>query len=223
MTIMTEKEQLEEYNNQFPIFDYFEFDIRPFINIVRFKSDELIFMEGEEPEFLYYLFSGRAKLFLSHKNGRVSLINFIEGPCFIGEMELIEAQKYANGVKAMTLCTCFRIKTRECKHLILNDKKFLNQLCMLLAQKAIGNTYHYSRNQSYPLNVRLAEFILLTSYGGYYKEKHTEVAEFLGVTYRHLLFVLAEFVNNGLLKRTNRGYLITDVESLKNLANGSKE
>jgi CRP-like cAMP-binding protein len=223
MMIITEIGQLEVYNNQFPIFDYFEFDIRPFINIVRFESDELIFMEGEEPKFLYYLFSGRAKLFLSHENGRVSLINFLEGPCFIGEMELIEAQKYANGVKAITECTCFRIKISRCKDLILKDKKFLKHLCRLLAQKAIGNTYHYSRNQSYPLNVRLAEFLLLTSYGGYYKEKHTEVAEFLGVTYRHLLFVIAEYVKSGVLKRTNKGYLITDVDSLKNLANGGKE
>ena len=49
------------------------------------------------------------------------------------------------------------------------------------------------------------------------------LAEFPGVTYRHLLFVLAEYVKSGLLKRTTRGYLIIEVERLKVLASGSKD
>lgn len=37
-----------------------------------------------------------------------------------------------------------------------------------------------------------------------YREKHTEVSEFLGVTYRHLLYVLADFVKRGYLKKQNK-------------------
>jgi len=51
-----------------------------------------------------YLLSGRAKLFLSHENGRISLINFLNAPCFIGEMELLgahEATKRGNTKKPL--------------------------------------------------------------------------------------------------------------------------
>ena len=51
-----------------------------------------------------------------------------------------------------------------------------------------------------------------------YREKHTEVSEYLGVTYRHLLYVLADFVKKGFLKKTPQGYEITDMNALQKLA-----
>ena len=220
MKILHNSDRLNEYYNHFPLPDFFSFDIQPYTSVVEFESEEDILKEGEYPDYLYYLIDGRAKLFLSHSNGKISLINFLNAPCFIGEMELLETQKMANGVKAITKCTCFAIHTYQCKNMILNDTKFLRYLCRFLSQKAIGNTYNYSQNQSYPLEVRLAKFILSTSYNGVYREKHTEVSEFLGVTYRHLLYVVASFVKRGYLRKTKYGYYIQDTDALREIAAG---
>ena len=211
MKKIVQQNLIDEYYNHFPLTDYFNFDIRPYVSIVQFESDEVIMQEGTAPAHLYYLINGRAKLFLSHENGCISLINFLNAPCFIGEMELIGAQNTSNGITAITECTCYAINISSCKHKILEDIRFLRHLCLFLSQKAIGNTYNYSRNQSYPLDVRLANFILLTSQNGYYREKHTESSEFLGVTYRHLLYVLADFVKRGILTKTNSGYYISNL------------
>ncbi|NLL75811.1 MAG: transcriptional regulator YeiL [Clostridiales bacterium] len=210
---------VEEYYNHFPLTDFFNFDITPYASVVQFESGEMIMQEGTAPAYLYYLINGRAKLLLSHDNGRMSLINFLNAPCFIGEMELIGAQNMSNGVTAITICTCYAININSSRNKILKDVKFLSHLCLFLGQKAIGNTYNYSRNQSYPLDVRLANFILLTAQNGHYREKHTESSEFLGVTYRHLLYVLADFVKRGILIKTNSGYYINDVTYLQKLAN----
>lgn len=203
----------------FPLADFFEFDIRPFTTTVTFESGEHLLEEGSMPEYLYYLVEGRAKLFLSHENGRISLINFLHAPCFIGEMELLGAQDAANGITAVTRCTCYAIDISACKEQLLNDRTFLRHLCLFLSKKAIGNTYNYSRNQSYPLKVRFADFILMTAQNGLYREKHTEAAEFLGVTYRHLLFILADFVKQGVLEKTRQGYAIKDEDFLHKCAN----
>lgn len=64
---------------------------------------------------------------------------------------------------------------------------------------------------------RLAAFILETSVNGYYREPHTEVADYLGVTYRHLLYVLAGFVKEGKLQKTESGYRIADSDGLREL------
>lgn len=210
--------QVEECYNHFPLEDYFDFDIRPFTRIIQFETDELILREGEEPNHLFYLIDGRAKLFLTHDNGRISLVNFISAPCFIGEMELLDAQRFANGVKAITVCTCFAIQSKLCREQILQDTRFLRNLCVFLGKKAISNTDNYARNQSYPLDVRLAFFILNTSNNGYYRERHTEVAEYLGVTYRHLLYVLADFVKKGVVKKTPQGYHIENIKTLREIA-----
>lgn len=218
MQEITKPSLTQKYYQEFPLTDYFGFDILPFTSVVRFDSDEKIFKEGFEANYLYYLIKGKAKLFLSHENGRTSLINFIDAPCFIGEMELVGAQNKASGVTAITSCICYRIEINSCKEQLLNDTKFLRYLCLFLGKKAIGNTYNYSLNQSYSLDIRLANFILLTETNGYYREKHTEASEYLGVTYRHLLYVLADFVKKGILTKSEKGYLIADRNTLKQLA-----
>lgn len=197
--------------------DFFEMDIRPYILLKEFEPDEFIIREGERPTYLYYLLEGRAKLFISQENGSISLINFIEAPCFIGEMELLDENRLPQGVKAISTCRCYQIDISECRERILRDAKFLRYLCRFLSAKATQNTHNYMRNQSYSLKIRLAEFILKMSVNGYYREPHTETAEFLGVTYRHLLYVLAQFVKEGILEKTKQGYEVKKPEALRGL------
>ncbi|MFT5874853.1 MAG: CRP/FNR family putative post-exponential-phase nitrogen-starvation transcriptional regulator [Clostridium sp.] len=205
------------YIKKFPINDIFSFDMLPYLHLVQFNIGEFILNEGSTSEYLYYLIDGKAKLYLTHKNGKVSIINFIESPCFIGEMELIGTQAESNGVQALTICHCFAISVIDCKDKLLNDIKFLKYLCIFLSNKAINNTSNYTKNQSYPLENRLAAFILLTSNNLLYTEKHTETSEFLGVSYRHLLYVLADFCKTGILHKEDCGYKIINLSSLNKL------
>ena len=73
-------------------------------------------------------------------------------------------------------------------------------------------------NLCYSLETRLANFILTTSHNGIYREKHTEVAEYLGVTYRHLLYVIAKFVKQGILEKSKQGYFIQNENLLREIA-----
>ena len=98
--------------------DIFEMDISPYVSTKEFAPDEFIIREGERPLYLYYLVEGRAKLFLTQESGKISLINFIEAPCFIGGKELLQ------------------------------DAKFLRYLCTFLSEKATQNTNNYMRNLS---------------------------------------------------------------------------
>lgn len=216
--IRLDKKQMEDYMKQFPFPDIFSFDITPYIGVVCFEADEMVMCEGEKPAALYFLTEGRAKLFLTHENGSISLINFLDAPCFLGEMELLDTEREANGVKAITACTCYAIDTSKCRRQLLNDSTFLRYLCVFLSDKATQNTNHYSKNQSYPLSARLAKFILDMSYKGCYRERHTEAAEFLGVSYRHLLYVIADFVKKGILSKTEQGYHIENEDELKKVA-----
>jgi len=160
---------------------------------------------------------------MSHKNGTVDLINYLKSPCFIGEMELFDSVRPAKGVVALTVCECFCIDVTACKDRLLNDVTFLQNVCRLLSEKNSGDIKNYSRNQAYPLKVKLASFILMTEHKGLYREKHTEASGYLGVTYRHLLYVIAEFVKEGILKKSSAGYRIIDRQKLTELAAWSEE
>ena len=202
----------EEAKN--PLQHIFSFDVSPYTSSKDFEPGDISTNEDEKIQYLFYLVEGKAKLFVSHENGKTSLINFMEAPCLIGEMELLDCTKKTELVKAISKCRCYQIQLSECRHQILQDKKFLLYLCTFLSNKAIQNTHKYVLNQSYPLRVRLASFIIETSINGYYREPHTEAADFLGVTYRHLLFVFAQFVKEGILEKTTQGYHIVNTKKL---------
>lgn len=146
MTILQEHPLSETDYQQSPLPEYFGFNIRCYTDIIQFDSEEAILHEGGKPGFLYYLREGRAKLFLSHGNGRISLINFLNDPCFIGEMELIGAQDAANGVTAITPCICYAIRINECRDRILNDVVFLRHICLFLSKKAMKHSQLFQKS-----------------------------------------------------------------------------
>lgn len=206
------------YINKYPISQYFSFDITPFIHVYEFEKGEFIFQEQSYPEALYYMVEGKAKLYITHKNGKISLIEFLTSPTFMGEIELLNEARYSKGIQTVTQTICLAIHFRDVKDKLLADPVFLKMICLFLSSKTTKITARYTQNQAYPLENRLASFILLTSDNDYYKEKHTEVCEYLGVSYRHLLFVLAKFTEAGYLTKQNRGYILNDRKTLEQLA-----
>lgn len=197
----------------------FSFDTKPYIKLIHFSVDDEITVEGEVPEHLFYLVSGQAKLFITLPNGKRTLIDFFNAPCFIGEMELLGVHTHSRSVQALVPCVCLALPLNLCRKQLLNDARFLRKLSLYLGNKNMRNVASLAETKTYPLTNRLASFILLAAPNGHYKEMHGNAAEYLGVSYRHLLFVLADFVQKGYLEKTNKGYQVVDKDGLVKLAN----
>ena len=198
--------------------EHFSFDVRADTALFQAEAGEYIIREGIMPEYLFYLCQGRVKLCTTMENGQVRLIDFFQAPCFIGEMELISADGEVRAVQALEPCRCLALPLARHRERLLRDPRFLLELCRLLAEKNRRNVIAFTRNQSFPLGNRLASFILLTAEGDIYRQPHTQAAEYLGVSYRHLLYVLADFVKRGYLQKEGRSYRIADRSALERLS-----
>ncbi|MBE8451770.1 transcriptional regulator YeiL [Escherichia coli] len=198
--------------------DCFSTDVSADTRLFHFLARDYIVQEGQQPSWLFYLTRGRARLYVTLANGRVSLIDFFAAPCFIGEIELIDKDHEPRAVQAIEECWCLALPMKHYRPLLLNDTLFLRKLCVTLSHKNYRNIVSLTQNQSFPLVNRLAAFILLSQEGDLYHEKHTQAAEYLGVSYRHLLYVLAQFINDGLLIKSKKGYLIKNRKQLSGLA-----
>ena len=130
----------------------------------------------------------------------------------------VEFYSEPRAVQAIEECWCLALPMKHYRPLLLNDTLFLRKLCVTLSHKNYRNIVSLTQNQSFPLVNRLAAFILLSQEGDLYHEKHTQAAEYLGVSYRHLLYVLAQFINDGLLIKSKKGYLIKNRKQLSGLA-----
>jgi CRP-like cAMP-binding protein len=161
---------------------------------------------------------GKAKIYVTHQNGKVSLINFINANDYIGEMELLNDVYYTKGIQASTKTICFAIPFHRYRQQLLDDAKFLRELTKFLSVKATLMAAKYSQSLAFPLENRLADFILQTADEGIYKEKHVTVCDYLGVSYRHLLHVLTQFCDKNYLQKDGRNYQIKQYHSLCELA-----
>ncbi len=70
---------------------------------------------------------------------------------------------------------------------------------------------------NYSLEKRLASFILKYQQNGLYNIPHTDVSEYMNVSYRHVLHVIKHFCETGILERENgkgKGYRVIDLHKL---------
>lgn len=192
--------------------------VAQYARLFMFSPADAIAEQGVAPEFLYYMASGRAKLYVTMANGKTALIDFFSAPCFIGEMELIGVQQEPCSVRAIERCVCLALPVAACGKALLQDAVFLRHICLYLGNKNAKNIRSFTKNQAYALKNRLAAFALMTSANGHYDEKHAHAADYLGVSYRHLLYVLADFVDKGILQKEQGGYRIADEQALLALA-----
>lgn len=211
-----EKKRL--YLEKYSIAHLFSFPVEEFIEVHAYKRDEWIIQEGMRPDYLFYVIEGKAKIYVTHQNGKVSLINFINANEYIGEMELLNDVYYTKGIQASTKTVCIALPFYRYRSQLLEDAKFLRELTRFLSGKATFMAAKYSQSLAFPLENRLADFILQTADEGIYKEKHVTVCDYLGVSYRHLLHVLTQFCEKGYLQKVGRNYQIKQYGSLNELA-----
>lgn len=196
----------------------FSLQDKEFIEVHEYERDDWIIKEGMRPDFLFYIMEGKAKIYVTHQNGKVSLINFINANDYIGEMELLNDVYYTKGIQASKKTICIALPFYRYRTHLLNDAKFLRELTKFLSAKATLMAVKYSQSLAFPLENRLAYFILQTADEGIYNEKHVTVCDYLGVSYRHLLHVLTQFCDKDYLQKEGRNYVIKQYHSLYDLA-----
>lgn len=207
------KTLLEEYNHALKnkgIFEYKDIfkNIYNEMQVEEFSPKEKIIFFNKTVDKLFYLTDGKAKINMVHEDGKSSIVQFLQSGDFIGELTLIGVEKQPKDVIAISKCVCITIPLAKARKELLRNEQFLLYLNKYLGGKLLKRTEFFARNQSYELKNRLAAYILLTESDGIYNEKHTETAEFLGISYRHLLFTLKKFQEQGLLFKLKKGYKI---------------
>ena len=59
MVLPKNQKMLQEWQNRFPLENYFGFDINPYTSFVQYDSEATILEEGESKEVLYILWEGK--------------------------------------------------------------------------------------------------------------------------------------------------------------------
>lgn len=187
------------------------------ILIRKYKKGEVIFEQGSPLEELLILTEGRVKVFSMASNGKSLLFCYSDPGTILGEVELMTYAFASSSVCAVTDVQCIVIPHDRYRDYLTSNIGFMNRICLVMAEIVAQNSINNSSNILYPFESRLCAYILMTSENGCFNAKLTELAEFFGTSYRHLLRTLENLCARGVIEKTEQGYLIRDDLKLRTI------
>lgn len=173
--------------------------------IAEFTHKEEIQKEDSELRYLYFIIEGKAKILKNERNGKRIILQFLEKEEFIGDLTVIGAEEMTKDVVSIGETICLAIPVSYVTSTLMNDISFLKMIGKYIGQKLLKRTDHFSVNQTYELKYRLAKVLIIVSKDGIYNENHGQIAEYLGVSYRHFLHTLKKLREEGYLSKNRYG------------------
>ncbi|MGL4736601.1 MAG: cyclic nucleotide-binding domain-containing protein [Cellulosilyticaceae bacterium] len=197
---------------------FFSDEVLQYFELFSFESGEFIITEGFCSDYLYFMTSGKARVYAYSPSGNIMLLSFCEPYQLLGESASLWGKEAIANVEAVTKGTCIGISLSKYRQILLNDRTFLKHTCEMLANKLYTCNTVFGRIFLSPIESRLAFYILQTSHDQIFSSNLTECAEILSTSYRHLLRILNTFCANDILKKKGKAYLIHNLDELKKLA-----
>lgn len=181
-----------------------------------FAKDSHIFKIGDSITHCYYILSGTVKIYIDHKNGRRSVLDFIGDNNWLGELSIFCYETDVKENRVLQEIVCLEFEIHDLHKLCKESSEVSFYFSSYIASKLLSRSSRMSENLNFSLENRLASFILEHHHNLIYNLPHVDVSEYLNVSYRHMLYVIKHFCDLEVLtKQKGTGYLITDIEKLK--------
>lgn len=223
MKKVNDREKLKGYVQRYKINEVFSSDMSEHMELFAFSDNEYICKAGESINHLFFFVEGKAKVYASLSNGKSLLLCFYYPFKILGDIEFMHHSTADSNVQVIKKAYCIGISMENIRRYLLEDSRFLRFVCDSLGEKLARLSKYSSINLLYPLENRLASYIMAN---GISKEKHqivfegnlSEVAELLGTSYRHLLRTLNSLCAQKAIKKNGSSYEVLDLSKLEKLA-----
>jgi len=222
---------LDYYIKKHKINEIFENDMKSYMELVEFSRNEDILIAGNDMPYFYFIVDGKAKIYKTLENGKSVLIRFTRPLSELGSLELLQKQRIVDSdVQSLYGTICIRISFDNLKVICDRDVTFYKYIIDRLSHKLETSSKTATLNASYPFKNRFASYIIsITRIDEANRideinfDKLTDLATFLGTSYRHLNRVIQNFEDEGIIKKENKRFVILDYKKLETLAGGYYE
>lgn len=215
---MTNINPLTNFLKDEAITHFFPEKYHQYLQVMTYQKGQLICSQGDTLEHIAYLLSGRAKVIRHSANGKEHILETIEQPTIIGDIELLTQRPAVSSVIALTECVLVQLPLCH-QTALLADPLFLYHIGREIAHKCYQQNISSAANITYSVKERLATHILKHAQEDHYHLELSLLADAFGTSYRHLSRVIKQMVDEGLLSKTSsKTYTITDRQKLQHLA-----
>ncbi|MGO5007484.1 Crp/Fnr family transcriptional regulator [Bacillus wiedmannii] len=197
-----------------------------YFQVNHFDKGKFICNIDDAMDRLYFVVKGKVKVYTITPEGKKLILRFINPLAVVGDIELIQNSKAHNAVEACSDVIAISISHAVIRNKLLHDPIFMNFLLENIANTLKISTRFTALNLLYPVEVRVASYLLsisTDSNGNMYKKdldatSISSIADFIGVSYRHVIRVLQKFYKEKLIEKRNGVIVIKDFFKMKEVA-----
>jgi len=209
---------MNTYLQQLKKQNIFQEDIYSYLEFCSFKKNTCILHQGEKIQYLYILVNGKVKTCHTTSNGLMILNAFSKPITVIGEIEFLNDIDIINDIYTLEDCSFFRISIHQYKNQLINDTLFMRYLAKSLAIKLYKNNHNTSISINYPVENRLASYLMACRQNNIVDINLVQSAEMLGCSYRQLQRTIHHFIEMKYIEKLKRGsFFILDPQHLDQL------
>ncbi|MEL7121153.1 MAG: cyclic nucleotide-binding domain-containing protein, partial [Bacteroidota bacterium] len=185
-----------------------------------YKKREAVFEEGDFPRYLYFVKSGKIKLYKTNDDGKEYIINIYNGGDFFGYIDLIKDSEYTESASALEETQVALIPKDDFIQLMYKNRDVSSQLIKMLARN-IAEKEQQLLNLAYnSVRRRVADAIIFLSEKEE-KENITilrdDLARIVGTAKESVIRMLTEFKHDGYINIIDGEIHIVEKEKLKNI------
>lgn len=186
-----------------------------------YRKKDIIFREGENPRWLFFVESGKVKVYKTSDDGRELIVKVAQGGDFLGFLALFKEDAYPESAAALEDCTVKLVPKSDFAALVFGNRdvnaRFIKMLASHVAereQQLIELAYNSVRKRVATTLVQL------------YDQSHhninllrEDLASLAGTAKETLIRTLTDFKNEGLINIQEGSIEVLNADKLRHLPN----
>lgn len=183
-----------------------------------FKSGQYIYHQGNTPQGVFYIRSGKVKFTRASEDGTRHIIRIGTEGDFVGYEDVLLGRKYSNSVEAWGDVSLYLIPRKDFMEVLDNDIKVSRRFSQMLSENLLETEERLIGFAHKPVRGRLADALLSLSY--YFSNNASisltrhELANMIGTAAETVVRTLSEFKDEKLISTERRGIRILDEKGL---------
>lgn len=190
-----------------------------------FANKQIIYVEGDEPSYLYYLKSGQVKTYKRFKDGRELSSTLYHDGDFFGYESLCSGSFYADNAATLSDCELVLIAKNDFIDYLLNHQEISSAFINLLSVSVRDKEEQMLQLAYYSVRKRVAEALIQVAekFGNKEEDSCTlkfsrdDLAALVGTASETISRMLADFKEENLIEKTGNAIHIVSIKKLREI------
>ncbi|MEM9325003.1 MAG: response regulator [Bacteroidota bacterium] len=182
-----------------------------------YKKHDVIYREGDFPHYLYYVTSGKVKIYKISEDGKEFILDVLNDGNYFGYQSLLQDKNQTEFAEAMEATTLKLISRDDFQKLMYSDKEISRIFVKMLANDVVEKEKELLHLAYDTVRKRVADNLLKLDdayENTQFKVARNDLAGMVGTATESVIRILSEFKKEGMIAIESSGIKVMDRDRL---------